>query len=106
MLFKQLIEADSSTYTYLIAARPGGEAILIDPVRDHVDAYARLFEEQLESFLDTSDAAEPLSAYGYLFLAREAADAQRQRHGYLRRQALRDAGRGHADGEQQAGVDQ
>jgi glyoxylase-like metal-dependent hydrolase (beta-lactamase superfamily II) len=32
MLFKQLIEADSCTYTYLLACQETGEAILIDPV--------------------------------------------------------------------------
>ena len=39
-------------------------------------------------------------------LAREPSDTERQRHGDLRRQSLRHAGRGNADGEQQAGVDQ
>lgn len=36
MIFKQLIEADSSTYTYLIACPSSREAILIDPVLDTV----------------------------------------------------------------------
>ena len=31
MLFRQLFERESSTYTYLLAARQGGEALLIDP---------------------------------------------------------------------------
>jgi hypothetical protein len=30
MLFRQLLERDSSTYTYLLAVRRGGEALLID----------------------------------------------------------------------------
>ncbi|MDF3072071.1 MAG: hypothetical protein K0R38_7672 [Polyangiaceae bacterium] len=33
MLFRQLFERDSSTYTYLLAGRPGGEALLIDLVK-------------------------------------------------------------------------
>lgn len=37
MIFKQLFETDSSTYTYLIADRDSGEAILIDPVRETVE---------------------------------------------------------------------
>jgi len=32
MLFRQLFDRESSTYTYLIADRPGGEALLVDPV--------------------------------------------------------------------------
>lgn len=37
MIFKQLFEADSSTYTYLIGCRDTGKAILIDPVLDTVE---------------------------------------------------------------------
>jgi hypothetical protein len=33
LLFRQLFERESSTYSYLIAARTGGEAVLIDPVK-------------------------------------------------------------------------
>jgi len=33
MLFRQLFDAESSTYTYLLAARAGGEALLIDRSR-------------------------------------------------------------------------
>jgi hypothetical protein len=32
LIFHQLIEAESSTYTYLIADSAGREALLIDPV--------------------------------------------------------------------------
>jgi hypothetical protein len=45
VLFRQLFERDSSTYTYLLAARPGGEALLIDPVRSEVGKYLQLIEE-------------------------------------------------------------
>lgn len=37
MIFKQLFEADSSTYTYLIGCRDSGKALLIDPVLDTVE---------------------------------------------------------------------
>jgi glyoxylase-like metal-dependent hydrolase (beta-lactamase superfamily II) len=37
MIFKQLLEADSSTYTYLIGCRDSREALLIDPVLDTVE---------------------------------------------------------------------
>ncbi len=32
MIFRQLYDHESSTYTYLLAERTGGEALLIDPV--------------------------------------------------------------------------
>ena len=37
MLFKQLFEPDSSTYTYLLHCRDTGETVLIDPVLDTVE---------------------------------------------------------------------
>ena len=39
MIFKQLFDHDTSTFTYLIASAPGREAILIDPVKTHMDKY-------------------------------------------------------------------
>ena len=32
MIFRQLFEQVSGTYSYLLASRPGGEALIIDPV--------------------------------------------------------------------------
>ena len=37
MIFRQLVEPQSSTYTYLLACSETGEAVLIDPVADTVD---------------------------------------------------------------------
>jgi sulfur dioxygenase len=37
MLFRQLFDHESSTYTYLLASREGGEALLVDPVKEHTD---------------------------------------------------------------------
>lgn len=37
MIFKQLIEKDSSTYTYLLSCEDSGETVLIDPVMDTVE---------------------------------------------------------------------
>ena len=45
MIFRQLFDPVSSTYTYLIAERRGGEALLIDPVLEHVQQYIQLIEE-------------------------------------------------------------
>ncbi len=44
MLFRQLLHRPSSTLTYLIASRHGGEALFIDPVREHLELYLRLIE--------------------------------------------------------------
>ena len=32
MMFRQLFDQLSGTYSYLLASRPGGEALIIDPV--------------------------------------------------------------------------
>jgi sulfur dioxygenase len=44
MLFRQLLDEKSRTFTYLVASRRGGEAVLIDPVEDQIDLYLRLIE--------------------------------------------------------------
>ena len=44
MLFRQLFDAESCTYTYLIASRLGGEAVIVDSVLEHVDQYIRILE--------------------------------------------------------------
>ena len=38
MIFRQLFDKVSSTYTYLIASRKGGEALIIDPVLENVES--------------------------------------------------------------------
>ena len=43
MLFRQLFDAESATYTYLLADQ--GEAVLIDPVRDQLERDLLLLEE-------------------------------------------------------------
>lgn len=45
MIFRQLFDGVSSTYTYLIASRHGGEALIIDPVLEKVDRYLLLVRE-------------------------------------------------------------
>lgn len=45
MLFRQLFDPDTSTYTYLLADRDTKEAVLIDPVREQADRDAALIEE-------------------------------------------------------------
>ena len=45
MIFRQLFHQETGTYTYLLASRKGGEALLIDAVLDRTDRYMRLLEE-------------------------------------------------------------
>src|SRR3954452_10163447 len=45
MIFRQLFDSASSTYSYLIASRRGAEALIIDPVLEKVDHYVRLLNE-------------------------------------------------------------
>ena len=42
MIFKQLFDEKSSTYTYLIASAKGREALIIDPVIENVNQYVQL----------------------------------------------------------------
>jgi len=45
MIFRQLYDRESSTYTYLLADPETREAILVDPVRDQVERDQALLEE-------------------------------------------------------------
>jgi sulfur dioxygenase len=69
MLFRQLFDHESSTYTYLLASRPGGEALLIDPVLEQTEAYLRLLREldlKLVIATDTHTHADHVTALGSL----------------------------------------
>ena len=76
MLFRQLFERETSTYSYLLAARPGGEALLIDPVISEVPKYLQLLGEldvRLVFAIDTHVHADHVTALGSL---REQAGAR------------------------------
>jgi sulfur dioxygenase len=45
LVFRQLLDPQSSTYSYLLADRPSGEAVLIDPVFEQVRRDAALIGE-------------------------------------------------------------
>ena len=45
MIFRQLFDSVSGTYTYLLASRRGGEALIIDPVIEKVERYIQLIAE-------------------------------------------------------------
>ena len=56
MIFKQLFDTKSSTYTYLISSGKGREALIIDPVIENVDSYINLLKEldlRLVKVIDT-----------------------------------------------------
>ena len=56
MIFKQVFDQKSSTYTYLIASSKGREALIIDPVLENVEDYIKLLDEldlKLVKVIDT-----------------------------------------------------
>lgn len=69
MIFRQMFDSVSSTYTYLIASRRGGEALIIDPVLEKVDRYIRLMDEldlKLVKAIDTHVHADHITGLGAL----------------------------------------
>lgn len=69
MIFRQLFESVSSTYTYLIASRHGGEAVIVDPVLEKVDRYLQLLTEldlKLVKAVDTHVHADHITGLGAL----------------------------------------
>src|SRR5579875_3289325 len=69
MIFRQLYDLTSGTYTYLIASRPGGEALFVDPVREKVERYLHLIEEldlKLVKAVDTHLHADHITGLGAL----------------------------------------
>ncbi|AHE67370.1 MBL fold metallo-hydrolase [Legionella oakridgensis] len=69
MLFRQLFDHESSTYTYLIAAGYGREAVIIDPVKRNVNQYVKLIEQlglRLVAAMDTHLHADHITALGDL----------------------------------------
>jgi sulfur dioxygenase len=69
MIFRQLFEPSSCTYSYLIASRRGGEALIIDPVLEKVDRYLQLMREldlRLVKAVDTHLHADHITGLGAL----------------------------------------
>ena len=69
MIFRQLFEPVSCTYSYVLASRRGGEALIIDPVLNKVDRYLRLMAElelNLVKAVDTHLHADHITGLGAL----------------------------------------
>src|SRR3954465_7120663 len=69
MIFRQLFDATSGTYTYLLASRRGGEALIIDPVLERVDRYLSLIRDlnlRLVKAVDTHLHADHITGLGAL----------------------------------------
>jgi len=69
MLFRQLFDKTSSTYTYLVASAKGREALVIDPVLENVERYIRLLKEldlKLVKVIDTHIHADHISGIAEL----------------------------------------
>src|SRR6202163_5174305 len=69
MIFRQLYDSVSGTYTYLMASRRGGEALIIDPVIEKVERYLQLIDEldlKLVKALDTHLHADHITGIGAL----------------------------------------
>ena len=64
MIFKQVFDQKSSTYTYLIASAKGREAVIIDPVIENVEKYISLLQEldlKLVKVIDTHIHADHIT---------------------------------------------
>tara|TARA_X000000368_G_scaffold212957_2_gene168227 strand:+ start:1769 stop:2449 length:681 start_codon:yes stop_codon:yes gene_type:complete len=65
MIFKQLFDTKSSTYTYLISSGKGREALIIDPVIENVNEYINVLKEldlKLVKVIDTHIHADHITA--------------------------------------------
>ena len=64
MIFRQVFDNKSSTYTYLIASAKGREAVIIDPVIENVESYIALLNEldlKLVKVIDTHIHADHIT---------------------------------------------
>ncbi|CAH0992408.1 Beta-lactamase hydrolase-like protein [Sinobacterium norvegicum] len=69
MIFRQLFDRESSTYSYLLADKNSAKALLIDPVKEHLEYYLQLLDElglMLQYAIDTHVHADHVTALGAL----------------------------------------
>jgi glyoxylase-like metal-dependent hydrolase (beta-lactamase superfamily II) len=68
-MFKQMFDTESSTLTYLLVDSSSREAVLIDPVASHIEAYMLMINQynlQLKYALETHVHADHITASGML----------------------------------------
>ena len=69
MIFNQLFDSKSSTYTYIISSGKGREALIIDPVIEHTDEYIKVLENlelKLVKVIDTHIHADHVTGLNEL----------------------------------------
>ena len=69
MIFEQLFDANSSTYTYIISSGKGREALIIDPVIEHTDEYIKFLQNlelKLVKVIDTHIHADHITGLNEL----------------------------------------
>ncbi len=69
MIFEQLFDTKSSTYTYIISSGKGREALIIDPVIEHTDEYIKILENlklKLVKVIDTHIHADHITGLNEL----------------------------------------
>ena len=69
MIFKQLFDTKSSTYTYILSSGEGREALIIDPVIEHTEEYIKLLEKlklKLVKVIDTHIHADHITGLNEL----------------------------------------
>ena len=69
MIFKQLFDNKSSTYTYIVSSGKGREALIIDPVINNTQEYLKVLKDldlKLVKVIDTHIHADHISALNEL----------------------------------------
>jgi len=69
MIFEQLFDTKSSTYTYIISSGKGREALIIDPVIEHTEEYIKVLKNldlKLVKVIDTHIHADHITALNEL----------------------------------------
>ena len=69
MIFEQLFDTKSSTYTYIISSGKGREALIIDPVIEHTNEYIKILEKlelKLVKVIDTHIHADHVTGLNEL----------------------------------------
>ena len=69
MIFKQLFDTKSSTYTYIVSSGKGREALIIDPVIENINEYIRVLKNldlKLVKVIDTHIHADHISGLNEL----------------------------------------